>query len=366
MSKIELENLTNITGQEATALQTINDNYSLIEEAIENTFSLDGTAPNTVNTDIDLNGNDILNAGVVGVDTLFLDGVLTKGPLLAKGDQGEAGTITIGAVTTLPPGGTSTVVNVGTPENAILNFALPQGATGATGTGSGDMVRTNNLSDVTNVMTSFNNIKQDATDSYSGVLEIATGAEVSSLADNSRAVTPLGLKSFLDTIFMGKVFDYTGSTEPPLHVFARGQTLSRTTYAAYFAIVGTTYGAGDGSTTFHVPDLRGRVVAGRDNMGGPSADRLTGQSFGINGDNLGEAGGRESHTLTEAQLAPHSHTMTLSRHYGANESGGRKGWDTGDRTAGSASNNTDSRGSGEAHNNVQPTFILNKIIYVGA
>jgi len=54
-----------------------------------------------------------------------------------------------------------------------------------------------------------------------------------------------------------------------------GQAVSRSTYAALFLAIGTLYGAGNGSTTFNVPDLRGRALFGKDNMGGSAANRLT-------------------------------------------------------------------------------------------
>ena len=56
--------------------------------------------------------------------------------------------------------------------------------------------------------------------------------------------------------------------------------------------------------------MRGRVVAGQDDMGGASANRLTDQSGGLNGDTLGDTGGSETHTLTTAQLASHTHSVS--------------------------------------------------------
>lgn len=366
MAKLTLSTVSNLTGQETTATQTLNDNFDAIEVALENTLSLDGTSPNVLNTDLDLNDNDILNIGTINAETLILNGTVIRDSLLAQGEQGDAGTITVGTVTTLSPGASATVVNVGTTENAILDFGIPRGATGTSGSGTGDVVAANNLSDLASASTAFSNIKQTATESATGVAELATTIEAATLTDTSRIVTPAGVKSILDAMFMGKVFDYTGTTAPSLHVLAYGQAISRTTYSTYFALVGTTYGSGDGSTTFNVPDLRGRVVAGKDDMGGSSADRLTNQSGGLNGDTLGATGGSETHTLTEAQLAAHTHDITLTRYYGANSASNRKGWDTGDRSAGSGTNTSESAGGGQAHNNIQPTIILNKIIYVGA
>ena len=97
--------------------------------------------------------------------------------------------------------------------------------------------------------------------------------------------------------------------------FPFGQALSRTTYAALhalFASAGYPYGSGDGSTTFNLPDLRGRGLFGKDDMGGSAANRITAGGSGITGTALGAAGGAETHTLTAAQLASHTHANVLN------------------------------------------------------
>jgi hypothetical protein len=78
-------------------------------------------------------------------------------------------------------------------------------------------------------------------------------------------------------------------------ILAYGQAVSRTDYAGLFAAYGTTFGAGDGSTTFNLPDLRGRVAAGKDNMGGGIASRLS-TGGGLDGTVLGGTGGLEKQT----------------------------------------------------------------------
>ncbi len=159
----------------------------------------------------------------------------------------------------------------------------------------------------------------------------------------------------------GAVIPYAGSTEPGGWLFCYGQAVSRTTYAALFAITSTTYGVGDGSTTFNLPDLRGRVVAGQDDMGGSSANRLTGLSGGVDGDVLGGTGGLETHTLTTAELASHTHEQR-----GGTATGGGMRYETTNSSTGITNSGiqTNSAGSGNAHNNVQPTIILNYIIKV--
>jgi microcystin-dependent protein len=175
----------------------------------------------------------------------------------------------------------------------------------------------------------------------------------------------------------GAMMAYAGTTEPAGWLFCYGQAISRTTYARLFAAISTTHGTGDGSTTFNVPDIRGRVIAGQDDMGGTSADRLTGVSGSVNGDTMGATGGAETVTLTEAQLAAHTHSASLSvtgsvNNVGALSTGGALTHNVtdsaGDEAAsavsitGTASGTTGSAGSGSAHNNVQPTIIQNFII----
>jgi microcystin-dependent protein len=110
------------------------------------------------------------------------------------------------------------------------------------------------------------------------------------------------------SIPIGGFLEYSGATAPNSNfVMSYGQAISRSTYATLFSIIGTTFGAGDGSTTFNVPDLRGRFVAGADGMGGVSANRLTDAVSGI--DALGDAGGSQSVTLVTANLPPYTPTV---------------------------------------------------------
>ena len=98
---------------------------------------------------------------------------------------------------------------------------------------------------------------------------------------------------------LGAGMDYWGSTTPNASfALAQGQAISRTTYATLFSLFGTTYGTGDGSTTFNIPDKVGRVSAMLD---GGSA-RISSAYFGGNPAVLGASGGGESQTLTLAQL----------------------------------------------------------------
>ncbi|MCC8961719.1 tail fiber protein [Bradyrhizobium sp. Pear76] len=105
--------------------------------------------------------------------------------------------------------------------------------------------------------------------------------------------------------------EYWGTTAPnSSFVFPVGQAISRTTYATLFSLVNTTYGGGDGSTTFNLPDKRGRVAAGVDNMGGVTAGRLSSTYFGS--PQLGLAGGSDNHLLTSNEMPLHRHSVFIS------------------------------------------------------
>ena len=104
-------------------------------------------------------------------------------------------------------------------------------------------------------------------------------------------------------------------TLPPGCLWPDGRNVSRTTYAALFSVYGTRWGAGDGSTTFTLPDLRGRAVFGRDNMGGTAANRITVGASGIAGTTLGAYGGSE-------HLHAHAHGINDPTHsHGVNDPG---------------------------------------------
>jgi microcystin-dependent protein len=107
--------------------------------------------------------------------------------------------------------------------------------------------------------------------------------------------------------------DYWGTTVPnSSFAFPAGQAISRTTYASLFSIMSTTYGTGDGSTTFNIPDLRGRIAAHLDNMGGTAANRITSAGSGITGTSMGATGGAQTETLVTANLPPYTPAGSVS------------------------------------------------------
>jgi microcystin-dependent protein len=107
---------------------------------------------------------------------------------------------------------------------------------------------------------------------------------------------------------------YFASTAPnSCFAFPYGQAISRTTYSTLFTLVSTTYGGGDGSTTFNVPDLRGKVTACLDNMGGAGAGNLAGVTFSIgNADTLGSVAGAPTQQIGQNQLPNVTPSLTLN------------------------------------------------------
>lgn len=120
--------------------------------------------------------------------------------------------------------------------------------------------------------------------------------------------------------FIGQVMPFAGlaSAIPSQWYQCYGQAVSRTTYAAAFAVIGTIWGTGDGSTTFNLPDLRGRSIFGLDNMGGTAAGRVTSGVSGIAGATLGASGGSQNAqadtpTATSTVTDPtHSHPTSCT------------------------------------------------------
>ena len=162
---------------------------------------------------------------------------------------------------------------------------------------------------------------------------------------------------------VGILVAFAGATAPAGWLLCDGAAVSRTTYAGLFAVIGTAYGAGNGSSTFNVPDLRGRIPVGRD----------SGQT---EFDALGETGGEKTHKLTSAEMPTHHHDSRSGYFYVESPAGymrraavlnnagtaGEDGvWRQRLAENGGPLGTTDVGGDG-AHNNLQPYVVTNHII----
>lgn len=190
-----------------------------------------------------------------------------------------------------------------------------------------------------------------ATGSAAGFMSAADKVALDALNAKASAFAPVG-----------SVLPYSLSTAPAGWAMCYGQVLlsSNTDAAALRAALiadGFPYGQ-DGSGNPKVPDMRGRVAAGKDDMGGTAASRLTSAGSGVAGTTLGATGGAETHTLTAAQIPPHTHPIASNSSRNTT-SGGSDNVAMGGASTLNTGSNT---GGGGAHNNTQPTIILNAII----
>ncbi len=150
----------------------------------------------------------------------------------------------------------------------------------------------------------------------------------------------------LSSIPSGTGQDFMGGTVPPGFLLCDGTAVSRTVYASLFAAISTTWGIGNGSSTFNLPDFRRRTSVG---SGGSGSGEL--------GNAVGNTGGDETVALTGAQNGPHTHNIIC-------------GGNGGTAFIAKLSSSSDelyavnSSGSGDPHNNIQPSAIVTKIIKI--
>jgi microcystin-dependent protein len=297
------------------------------------------------------------------------------------------------------------------PRNGSGTYSLPQPAFVA-GTVISSSAVNSDLSDIASALTG--SLPRDGQAGMTGQFKLADGSTVApSLTFLNELTTGfnrpgagligvdiLGVQvgqftssgwsgNVLNGIPVGSIIPFASGTIPSLWYMCFGQLVSRTTFATLFSVIGTTYGAGDGVTTFALPDLRGSTIFGLDNMGGSAANHLTSTYYAASSTTLGTRGGAQSHTMTSGELVSHfhaaamadpghAHSYTLATGaYTAAGGGSSVAVDLSTSTTGSAttgvhitssngSGNTSSTGSTTAFTLVNPALVMNYIIFAGA
>ena len=156
----------------------------------------------------------------------------------------------------------------------------------------------------------------------------------------------------------GLILPYAVSAAPSGYLLCNGQAVNRSTYSTLFAVVSSLYGNGDGSSTFNVPDMRGRFVAGWD-AGTGVLTSVTASM--IIGSTIGNTGGTQNVALTVAQMPAHVHTAWVSGSGEGNDAGtDNMGYGSDFDTLSTVS--TGSTGGTGSHSNIPPAIILNYII----
>jgi microcystin-dependent protein len=290
-----------------------------------------------------------------GADDNFreIQGSVVRGLSHKGADIASAATTDIGAIEGYfhDITGTTTITSFGTVRAGISKILRPRG--NQTWTNSSDLICPGGA----NLLTADGDI--------ACVFSLGSGSWIITSYEHQTA----------GFVPVGAVMPFAGATAPSGWLFCYGQAVSRSVYARLFTAISTTYGTGDGSSTFNLPDMRGRVIAGQDDMGGTSANRLTGVSGSLDGDTLGAAGGAETVTIAQANLPAvtlsvtatgSSTTETFTAGGGTekiikatSDNGAASGTGTG---SASVSGTTSALGSGTALHNVQPTIALNYVI----
>lgn len=152
-----------------------------------------------------------------------------------------------------------------------------------------------------------------------------------------------------DTLPVGSIVPFGSDTVPENWLLCDGSAVSRTEYAELFSVIGGNYGVGDGSTTFNLPDLRGRVAVGKDG---------TQTEF----DNLGEKGGEKTHQLTVGELPKHTPKVNYLGEHSTGLNDGPYGYKFSYSLGCDESLTTEPIGNDEPHNILQPYQVTNYII----
>lgn len=299
-----------------------------------------------------------------------------------SGTAPDGGVYTGGICTTLPTGGGGGTGDTSGPSSSVDGeIALFDSTTGKLlkrATGSGGVEATSGVYSTYTLTAAGKALLDDASASDQrttlGLGSLATLSSVTTteiaaatlvtesdgIASNDNDTTlptSAAVKDYVDDAVAagtgtpaGAIVMYGGSDTPTGWLRCDGSAVSRTTYAALFAVIGTTWGAGDGSTSFNVPNFAGRSPIGQ------------GTGTGLTNRVQGTTGGAETHTLATSEMPAHTHGPASDADgfwdYFASSATLQAG-----STYGAASRSaTGSTGGGSAHNNMHPWLAISFLI----
>lgn len=242
----------------------------------------------------------------------------------------------------------------------------------------------NALEAIVNALNAIDNANIASNADINGAKLLAGSVNTTQLADaaiTAAKIAPGAVSQSGTAAPVASILQFAGSTAPSGWIICDGAAVSRSTYSDLFTAIGTAYGEGNGSTTFNLPNLKGRVPVGLD-------------SSQTEFDARGETGGAKTHTLTSSEIASHNHSISLTSGSGGTHNhtvtdNTIQSWVSGQRgtatptgttvlslTEGSTTQTTSSHtghthsvsgssssaGGGGAHNNLQPYVVVNYII----
>lgn len=220
-------------------------------------------------------------------------------------------------------------------ENRVITTALNNKVNAETGKGL--------IEDT--LKTKLENIEANAQENV--IESISVGGVPQPIVNKTVDLTSGGVTG--DTLPIGSVVEYSSDIIPLNWLLCDGQAVSRIDYSELFNLIGTTYGSGDGSTTFNLPNYKGRVSVGKD----------TSQT---EFNNLGKKGGEKTHTLTVNEMPSHTHNaINYTNGYTGGSQTNFQTVLSGNEVSGTPQA-VKSTGGGQSHNNLQPYITSNYII----
>lgn len=176
-----------------------------------------------------------------------------------------------------------------------------------------------------------------------------TAERLNQLQDNVETAILIGGVSG-DTLPVGSIIPWSSNNIPSNYLLCDGRAVNRTDYAELFSVIGGNYGVGDGSTTFNLPNLKGRVPVGKDSTQTEFAQ-------------LNTQGGEKTHTLTSNEMPEHSHTIPIDSFVNNDsQTNDLRGGHIAQSVGAGINYPSNAVGKNQPHNNLQPYIVLNFII----